>query len=86
MHAANGEYAEISQYLDLLDDNLTNVKPIIKTGNKMVDAILNKLFLAVKKQICIKAEAKISASLSTSELDLCFIIGTLMDNARDVCE
>lgn len=86
VHAANGEYAEIAKYLDLLDDDLTHVETVIKTGNRMADAILNsKLSLAAKKQIRIKAEAKIPVSLTVSELDLCVIIGNLLDNAIDAC-
>ena len=86
VHAANGEYAEIAQYLDMLDDDLTNVETVIKTGNRMTDAILNsKLSLAAEKQIRVKAEAKIPVSLSVSELDLCIMIGNLLDNAMDAC-
>lgn len=86
VHAANGEYEEIAQYLDMLDDDLTNVETVIKTGNRMADAILNsKLSLAAEKQIRVKAEAKIPVSLSVSELDLCIMIGNLLDNAMDAC-
>ena len=86
VHAANGEYGEIARYLDMLDDDLTNVETVLKTGNKMVDAILNsKLSLAAEKQIRVKAEAKIPVSLSVSELDLCVILGNLLDNAMDAC-
>lgn len=86
VHAANGEYDEIAKYLDLLDDDLTNVETVIKTGNRMADAILNsKLSLAAEKQITVKAEAKIPVSLTVSELDLCVIIGNLLDNAMDAC-
>lgn len=86
VHAANGEYEEISKYLDMLDDDLTNVETVIKTGNRMADAILNsKLSVATKNGITVKAEAKIPVSLSVSELDLCIIIGNLLDNAIDAC-
>ena len=86
VHAVNGEYEEISRYLDMLDDDLTNVETVIKTGNRMADAILNsKLSVATKNGITVKAEAKIPVSLSVSELDLCIIIGNLLDNAIDAC-
>ncbi len=87
VHAANGEYAEIDKYLDMLDDDLTNVETVIRTGNSMADAILNsKLSLAAKEKIQVKAEAKIPVSLTVSELDLCIIIGNLLDNAIDACK
>lgn len=86
VHAANGEYEEVSRYLDMLDDDLTNVETVIKTGNRMADAILNsKLSIAAKNGIIVKAEAKIPVSLTVSELDLCIIIGNLLDNAIDAC-
>lgn len=86
VHAANDEYEEIKQYLDMLDDDLTNVETVIKTGNKMADAILNsKLSLAAEKEIKVKAEAQIPVSLTVSELDLCILIGNLLDNAIEAC-
>ena len=86
VHAANKEYDEIDKYLEMLDDDLTNVETVIKTGNRMADAILNsKLSLATANSIEVKAEAKIPVSLTVSELDLCIIIGNLMDNAIDAC-
>ncbi|MCH5341390.1 MAG: sensor histidine kinase [Acetatifactor sp.] len=86
VHAAHGEYQEIDKYLDMLDDDLTNVETVIKTGNKMADAILNsKLSLAAQKDIQVKADTKIPVSLTVSELDLCIIIGNLLDNAIEAC-
>lgn len=86
VHMVNGDYGEIDKYLDMLDDDLTNVETVIKTGNKMADAILNsKLSLARKQNIRVKAEAKIPVSLTVSELDLCIVIGNLLDNAIDAC-
>ena len=86
VHAANREYEEIDKYLDMLDDDLTNVETVIKTGNRMADAILNsKLSLAAQKDIRVKADAKIPVSLTVSELDLCVVIGNLLDNAIEAC-
>ncbi|MDE6516380.1 MAG: ATP-binding protein [Acetatifactor sp.] len=86
VHAAKGEYEEITKYLDMLDDDLTNVETVIKTGNRMADAILNsKLSLAAEREINVKAEAKIPVALTVSELDLCIIIGNLLDNAIEAC-
>ena len=86
VHAANGEYDAIDKYLDMLDDDLTNVETVIRTGNRMADAILNsKLSLAMEKHIRVKADAKIPVTLTVSELDLCIIIGNLLDNAIDAC-
>lgn len=86
VHAQNGEYEEINRYLDMLDDDLTHVETVFKTGNRMADAILNsKLSIAAEKSIKVKAEARIPVSLTVSELDLCIAIGNLLDNAIEAC-
>lgn len=86
VHAQNGEYEEIDHYLDMLDNDLTHVETVIKTGNKMADAILNsKLSIATEKKIKVKAEAHIPVSLTISELDLCIVISNLIDNAIEAC-
>lgn len=86
VHMANGEYEEIAKYLNMLDDDLTNVETVVRTGNRMADAILNsKLSLAEEKEITVKAKAEIPAALTMSELDLSIIIGNLLDNAIEAC-
>lgn len=86
VHASKGEMDEVQKYLDMLDDDLTNVEAVVRTGNKITDAILNsKLSLAREKQITVKAETNIPVQLSIPELDLCIVIGNLLDNAMEAC-
>ena len=81
-YAASEDWEAIRNYLDLLDNDLTTVDTIIKTGNAMTDAILNsKISLAKAKGIEVVADAHIPIRLKTSEIDLCCIIGNLFDNA-----
>ena len=40
-YASAGDLEAIRRYLDLLDQDLTTVDTVIKTGNPMADAILN---------------------------------------------
>ncbi len=81
-YAASGDWEAIRRYLDLLDDDLTHVDTVIKTGNPMTDAILNsKISLARAKKIQVVADAHIPIRLKSSEIDLCCIIGNLFDNA-----
>ncbi len=83
-YAALGDLEAVKKYLDLLDDDLTTVDTVIKTGNPMTDAILNsKISLAKSKDINVVADAHIPLKLKTSEIDLCCIIGNLFDNAID---
>lgn len=83
-YAALGDLEAVKKYLDLLDEDLTTVDTVIKTGNPMTDAILNsKISLAKSKDINVVADAHIPLKLKTSEIDLCCIIGNLFDNAID---
>ena len=81
-YAANGDLDAIKNYLDLLDEDLTTVDTVVKTGNPMTDAILNsKISLAKAREIEVVADAHIPVKLKSSEIDLCCIIGNLFDNA-----
>lgn len=80
--ASDGDMNAIKAYLDMLDTDLNTVDTVVKTGNAMADAILNsKISLAKSKNIAVKADAHIPVKLKMSELDLCVIIGNLLDNA-----
>jgi len=86
IHASAGDWDSIIKYLDELDTDLQTVETVIKTGNKMTDAIINsKISLAKSKEINISVDANIAVELNTSQLDLCIIIGNLLDNAIEAC-
>ena len=85
-YAASENWDAIKRYLDLLDDDLTTVDTVIKTGNPMTDAILNsKISLANSRNVKVIADACIPVKLNLSEIDLCCIIGNLFDNAIEAC-
>ena len=72
------------EYLWKLNDDLSSVDTVIKTGNVMVDAILNsKISLIKSKGILVNAKAIVPAELAVSEIDLCTVIGNLLDNAME---
>lgn len=78
------KYEDMDKYLDDLAKDLTSIDTIIKSGNIMVDAILNsKLSLAINQNININAKATVPKNLSIADVDLCVIIGNLMDNAME---
>lgn len=79
---ALGNYDEVNEYLRQLNDDLTSVDTVLKTGRVMVDAILNgKLSIAAQNQIPVNAKARIPADAKINDVDLCVVIGNLMDNA-----
>ena len=82
----SGEYERAREYLDEVNQAILRIDTVIKTGNTMVDAILNsKISLMKSHQIQVEAEAKVPASLSVPDVDLCIIIGNLLDNAMEAC-
>jgi len=77
---------EMKEYLLMLNDDLTTVDTVNKTGNVMVDAILNsKLSLIKSREISVNAKAIVPPMLEVSQIDLCAIIGNLLDNAMEAC-
>ncbi len=82
--AAQSDLSGLRAYLDELDADLRTVEPVVKTGNAMADAILNsKLSLAKARHIKTVVDAHIPVKLSMSEIDLCIILGNLLDNAME---
>lgn len=80
--ADKGDLESLKEYLNKLDEDLSTVDTVVKTGNAMADAILNsKISLAKSKGINVKVDAHVPVKLKMSELDLCVILGNLFDNA-----
>lgn len=85
-HMQLRHYEEAEHYLDMLNEDLTTVDTVIKTGNVMVDAILNsKLTMIKEKGICVDATAIVPQEVPFSGIDLSVLIGNLLDNAMEAC-
>jgi len=85
-HLALGQTIELQEYLSKLDTDLSTIDTLLQTGNILIDAILNsKLSLIATKDIAVKAKATVPGQLQISEIDLCVIIGNLLDNAMEAC-
>lgn len=85
-HLEFGRYGEAGQYLAMLNDDLTTVDTVIKTGNVMVDAILNsKLTMIKEREIQVDATAVVPQDVPFSGIDLSVLIGNLLDNAMEAC-
>ena len=85
-HLALNQIPELYTYLDKLENDLKSVDTIFKTGNLMLDAILNsKITLASSLKIRVVAKAEAPEQLHVSEIDLCVILGNLIDNASEAC-
>ena len=71
---------------DVAPSNL-NRQIITDTGNIGVDAILNsKISLAIHNGIPVDYKATVPKETSVTDIDLCVVIGNLIDNAVESCE
>lgn len=83
---AMGNLEGIEAYLDKLERELDRVDTLIKSGNLMTDAILNsKLTLARRQEIVVNCKANVQERISVDDVDLCVILGNLLDNAIEGC-
>ncbi len=83
----NGEIDKAKAFLTEINDTLVKVDTVIKTGNTMLDAILNsKISLMHSKGIRVDATARVLKELQIADVDLCVIVGNLLDNAMEACE
>ena len=77
---------QMKDYLNELETDLDSIDTLYYSGNLQLDSILNaKLAIAEKGQIRIHCDASIPPQLHVSDLDLCVILGNLLDNAIESC-
>ena len=82
-----GQTELAQEYLGRLEQDLDSIKQLVETGNVSLDAILNsKLSYAQKQQISLHYKATVPPKLSVSDIDLCVLLGNLIDNAVEACE
>lgn len=85
-HMELKEYEQAQKYLDMLAEDLTSVDTVVKTGNVMVDAILNsKLTLMRDHEIMVDVTAIVPQEVGILGVDLSVLVGNLLDNAMEAC-
>ncbi len=78
--------AGLERYLDELADDLTQADTSLKTGNVMADAVLgSKLSVAKQNGIRLNVKAHIPEGLPLTDVELCSVLGNLLDNAAEAC-
>lgn len=81
------QFEELDAYCNQLDEDLTTVDQVLKTGNVNIDAVLNsKISLAMVKGVEVNATAKVPEDMAISTVDLCVLLGNLLDNAIEACD
>ena len=86
-YLSKGMEEEAKDYLERLENDLDEVRQLIETGNVALDAILNsKLSLAIQEKIQVDYKAAVPEQLTVTDLDLCVLIGNLIDNGVEACQ
>lgn len=81
-YANQSDLTALRDYLKLLTNELNQVDTLIRTGNTLMDALVNtKLTRAVSAGVEVKAEAIAPDKLNIPSTDLAIILGNLLNNA-----
>lgn len=81
-----GEIGQLGNYMRELAEDYNQVDIALKTGNAMLDAILNsKISMLKAKEIRVDATASVPERLPVSDVDLSVMIGNLLDNSLEAC-
>lgn len=78
---------DATDYLNHYTHQMLSIKPIVNTGNAVVDVILNsKMNLAQQLKIEVHNDIVIPPVLNISSVDLSIILANLSDNAIEACK
>ncbi len=81
-----GEYDKAREYTSVILDKLNAVHSYIETGNSLLNHILNeKLNVARKEGIAVKAEIENLSFSKMESLDFSALLSNMLDNAIEAC-
>lgn len=75
-----GKYDELEAYFEKICGSLSELRPLVQTGNDLVSAILNDV-VEKYSDVNFKVEGRLAQNLKLSHMDLCTIFSNLFDNA-----
>lgn len=79
-------YDKAKAYVNVLNTENEHADELFKTGNLLVDAILNaKVDIAKRAHIEVTTECTLPSELNIKETDLVVIVGNALDNAIEAC-
>ena len=79
------DYAELGSYIAQLNSSLQQLKPEIKTGNELVNAIVTDISRR-HSQVHLKWKGHLPDRLKLSSMDLCTIFSNLLSNAFEAAK
>ncbi|WP_299994949.1 sensor histidine kinase [uncultured Clostridium sp.] len=81
-----GTEKEVISYIDEMNESINNIDSRIYTENFAINSILiNKLKIAEKYDIKVNLNIKVSKEINISNIDICIILGNLLDNSIEAC-
>ena len=81
-----GQTQQLQNYIRELTEDYNTIDIALRTGNSMLDAILNsKLSIIRARDIRVDVTAEGPSSIPVSDVDLSVMIGNLLDNAMEAC-
>ncbi len=85
--AESGSYEEMEQYISRMDESMNVFELTIKTGNAVLDVIVNdKQKAADKREIQFSSEFRYPSSDGYNAYDIGIIINNLLQNALEACD
>lgn len=80
------ELKELDEYLFKVEKDLDAVDNLVKSGNVMMDAILNsKISIMKRNNIEVDFKAVLPEDLKINDVDLCVMVSNLLENAIEAC-
>ena len=80
--AGNGETEQIIKYVSALDENLSESRMLVDSGNTGLDTVLNYMLeRAVEKGVPVNVKVAVPKELELSTYDMNIILGNLIENA-----
>ncbi len=86
--SVNEDFSDMEKYIAALDCVVRESEPLVKTGNLVIDSLLNLKLHAIQSELHIEPEIDIAISrdLALEKYDACVILGNLLDNAYEALE
>ena len=81
----DGKYNELEEYLFKMDESLKLLKPVINTGNKLIDAIVGDISIK-HNEVSLKWFGLMPEKISVPNIDLCTVFSNLLINAFEAAE
>ena len=82
-----GTKEEVISYINEITSNIIKLDKNMYSNNIAINSILmSKMKMAEEKNIKVNLNLKIDSEIKISNVDICIIIGNLLDNSIEACD